>query len=750
MLRLTTRTSLEEKGEIVESSKDQFHQAAQMQRAGELDEAARILARILEREPSNAAALHLLAVIHNERGEIEHGVELLKQALAARPSIAAYHVALAEAYRRLGDLGRAEGCCRIALKLNGDFPEALGALGLVLQATDRPLEAINHFRRAVELRPDLAPAHRDLGMALREQGQHENAVVHLRRAVELAPDQAGMHTCLGLALLDSNLPEEALTHNRTAVNLQPNVAIFHHNLGNALRRLERWSEARAAYLEALRLDPELSRTHLQIGMTLRIQGELDQALPWYEQAVDLASHDPLFWEQLAELHGERQDHLEAIRCWERAIELSPVEKAHSYLSLGWSLQEEGRLAEAADSYRAAARVQPDLAQAYVNLGGIHEELGRMAEAESAYRTGIRLQPHAGVAHAKLGTLLRGELPEADFLALEERLADPDLNPSPRARLLFAASVVHDATGNYSRAAAYSRQANALNLEISRGRREYQPALHERYVDDLIRECGASFLERTRNAGLETRRPIFVFGLPRSGTTLIEQILSSHSQIHGAGELRLARLSFEAVPLVVDRPGSPQAAFALLDSQGVRKLAERHLDRLQACDEQAERIVDKMPDNYLYLGLLATMFPNAVFIHCRRDLRDIAVSCWITDFRYDNIPWASDPDQMGSRFRQYVRLMDHWRTALPVEIHDVQYEQVVNDLEGVSRRLLSACGLKWEPACLEFHRTQRRVRTASIGQVRKPLYDRSVARWKNYEYDLADLFDALPLERAKTA
>ena len=163
---------------------------------------------------------------------------------------------------------------------------------------------------------------------------------------------------------------------------------------------------------------------------------------------------------------------------------------------------------------------------------------------------------------------------------------------------------------------------------------------------------------------------------------------------------------------------------------VRRLADIHLDRLAVIDGGGnERIVDKMPENYLYLGLLAVLFPNAVFIHCRRDLRDVAVSCWMTDFT--SIRWANDPAHIASRFQQYRRVMDHWSTVLPVAIHHVDYEENVADLESVARRLIDACGLEWEPACLDFHQTQRPVRTASVTQVRQPVYTRSVARWKNY-------------------
>jgi hypothetical protein len=156
--------------------------------------------------------------------------------------------------------------------------------------------------------------------------------------------------------------------------------------------------------------------------------------------------------------------------------------------------------------------------------------------------------------------------------------------------------------------------------------------------------------------------------------------------------------------------------------------------------EAERVVDKMPDNYLYLGLLAAMFPRAAFIHCRRDLRDVAVSCWMTDFR--SIRWANDPDHLAGRFRQYRRMMEHWQSVLPVPVHEVYYEQLIDDFETEARRLLAVCGLEWEPGCGRFHETTRPVRTASVMQVRQPLYRRALARWKHYAEPLADLFARL--------
>ncbi len=728
------------------STKDLFAQATEMHKAGKIDAALASFAKIVAREPTNSPALHWVGYLHNQRGEYDRAVEVLKRAIVERPGIPSFHLTLAESFRNLGQLKRAVGCCRTALKLNPDYPEALCTLGLAIQASGRPDEAVAHFRRALELRPNFAQAHRDLAMALRELCQHDEALEHLRCAVELAPRYPAARSGLTLVLLDRGQAEEALIHSQEAVRLQPDLAIHHHNSGNVLQRLNRWDEARGAYLEALRLDPDLAHSHLQIGMTLKVDGQLAEAEPWFKQAVDLEPENAWFWEQLADLQMERQEHGAAISCWERAIELSTKERAGPYISLGWSLQEEGRLAEAVEQYRTAVRLQPEAVMAHINLGGIHEELGEMAAAEAAFRTAACIQPKFGLAYARLGNLLRAQLPDADLAALLERLADPETNPSTRARLLFARCVVLDARGEYPCAAECARQANALNMELARGPRGYTPELHVQYVESVMRGFTAELFEHLAGAGLKDVRPVFVFGLPRSGTTLVEQVLASHSRIFGAGELKLTRQSFDAIPRVVEGPGPALDNISRLTPSAVGLLAEQHLRRLENLvqGQSALRIVDKMPDNYIYLGLLAAMFPRAVFIHCRRDLRDVALSCWITDFRPENIPWASDPSYMGSRFEQYLRLMDHWRRVVPTQVHEVKYEDTVADLEGTVKDLLAACELEYEPGCLEFHRTQRRVKTASLGQVRQPIYSRSVGRWRNYESELADLFRAIPV------
>jgi hypothetical protein len=238
-------------------------------------------------------------------------------------------------------------------------------------------------------------------------------------------------------------------------------------------------------------------------------------------------------------------------------------------------------------------------------------------------------------------------------------------------------------------------------------------------------------------GLEAELPIFIVGLPRSGTTLVEQILSSHSRVHGVGEPNRIPRSFESLPQLLNRSATPLACVRDLDRATVQELGRRHLAWMRERDPRAERIVDKLPDNYLYLGWIVTLFPRARIVHCRRDLRDVALSCWMTNF--SSVDWASDPQHITSRFADYQRLMAHWRKALPAPVQEVAYEDLVADVEGVARRLLSFCGLEWERGCLQFHRTRRPVTSASLMQVRQPIYNTSVGRWKRYESLMAPLF-----------
>jgi tetratricopeptide (TPR) repeat protein len=389
----------------------------------------------------------------------------------------------------------------------------------------------------------------------------------------------------------------------------------------------------------------------------------------------------------------------------------------------------------------AIQIKPGLAAAQCNLGIILEEQGDFAGAESYFRSAITSDFRYAAAHAELANLLRARLPVADLEAQQQLLLDASLTREQLAALHFGLAQVFDARGAYAEAAEHSSVANALRLtQWKIAGQEYDPQAHSAFVNRIIAEFTPEFFVRVGDFGMQSERPVFLVGLPRSGTTLVEQILASHSQVFTVGELPLARDAFAAA---CESGKNPEMQRSGLDRDSIQRLAGRHLEELERRNTTALRVVDKMPDNYLYLGFLTALFPRARFIHCRRDLRDVAVSCWMSNFRA--IRWASTPGALAARFRDYQRLMDRWREVLPTPILEISYEETVADLETVARKLVAWCDLEWEPGCLEFHRGKRAVRTASAVQVRQPLYTTSVGRWKHYEQFLATLFSAIPGE-----
>jgi tetratricopeptide (TPR) repeat protein len=719
---------------------DDFPTALEHHRGGRLDQAAKIYRAILARDPAHADALHLLGVIAYQQGHYPQACELIGRAIARQPGEASFYSNLAEVYRATGQLDRAVACCRTALALQPDSPEAANNLGLALLVRGDAAAAVAQFEAALRSRPGDAMIHNNLGNALRHGGETARAAASFRQALQLDPGLAEAHTNLGQLLLEQYQTEQALPHCREAVRLRPDLPEAHNNLGNALRELGQLSEARACYAEALRLNPELALTYSNVGQALQEEGDLREAIVWYQRGLEREPNSARIHANLASALEEQGDFEAAVARYRLALRLDP-QYAEAHNGLGFVLHEQGKFDEAVAAYHEVLRLRPGFATGYCNLGNIQEELGAFDDALASFREALRRDPsHAG-AYALMATLLRGRLPPEDLEAMHGLLARPHLAPARRLALHFGIAQVLDATGDYPAATEHLRQGNALCLELwQKQGTAYDPAVHGQLVDGLIGAFPPEFFARVRGFGLDTEVPVFIVGLPRSGTTLTEQILASHSQVHGAGELNFAHDSFAALPGVLNLHAPPLECLDRLDRPAAERLAQWHLDRLRQRDAQAPRVVDKMPDNYLYLGPLSALFPRAKFIHCRRDLRDVAVSCWMTNFRH--IRWAADPEHIAARFRDYRRLMDHWRAVLPVELFEVDYEETVADLEGVARRLVAWCGLEWQPACLAFHQTARPVRTASVTQVREPIYTRSVARWKNYEPALAHLFQRL--------
>jgi Tfp pilus assembly protein PilF len=682
-------------------------EAWQHHRAGQLQWAEQLYLEILQRLPSHAGALAALGAIALQTGRAELAAQYLGDAVTADPSQAHYQSNLALAHRALGNLPAAEAALREALRLQPDNPEIHNNLGTVLYELQRPTEAEAAWRRTLQLRPDHAEACTNLGTVLLDLGRAAEAAVAFQEALRLDPRSVKARHNLGLVFQTLGDLPAAENAWREALRLDPFHAESHQNLGTALLEMERPNEAETFLREAVRLKPHRAEALLNLGRTLY---ELDRS-PEAEQYL------------------------------QEALTLAPG-NVKTLNNLGAVYQDLGKLSEAETVVHEALHLSPDYANAHHNLGMVFLERGLLGQAEQHLREAIRCDPNHAGAYSQLAVTLRARLPDADRTAMERLLADTTLGEGARSALHFGLAQVCDAEQDYRGAAGHLREANALALaRTEKSGQGYDPAEHSRFVTELVAAFTADFFSRIRGWGSDTELPVFIVGLPRSGTTLLEQILSSHPQVHGAGELRFIHEAFASLPTMLGAQASPLACLGRLDRASVDQMASTCLDRYRRLAGSAVRIVDKLPDNYLYLGLIAVLFPRAKIIHCRRDLRDVAVSCWITKFR--QIRWANNASHIAARFADYRRIMDHWRQVLPVSLLEVDYEETVSDLEGVARRLLAWCGLEWDPACLAFHETWRPVRTASAVQVRQPIYRQSVGRWENYEDELGDLFAHLP-------
>jgi tetratricopeptide (TPR) repeat protein len=573
----------------------------------------------------------------------------------------------------------------------GDLPRAEQACLGVLRENPRHAQAL-HL----------------LGIISYQLGRHEEAIESFQSATRLEPTNPAFHNDLGVACAAARRFCEAVAHYGEALRLKPDHAEAHNNLGIALAEQGRLTEAEGHYREAVRLQPDYPAAHNNLGIVLATQERFSEATAHYREAVRLQPDYPA---------------------------------AHN--NLGTALAEQGWLKEAEDHYREALRLQPDYPAAYNNLAGALIELGRMGEAVACCQESLRLDPDSTPAHAYLAELATHGLyhfTDGQVSRMESLLAGGRLSREDASRLLFILAARLDRQGEYDRAFALYRRANDLKEQDFRQKNlAFDRERHRRFIDDLIATFDRRFCERVRSFGLDTELPVFVVGMPRSGSTLVAQILSSHPHVVAVGELRDLQETLTA-PLEDGGAGEMYPArMAGLDQRGARAMAERYLRRLAGLGGKAARVVDKMLHNYLHLGSIFALFPRARVIHCRRDPLDTCLSCYFQNFTWVN--YACRLEDLGFYHRQYERLMRHWREVLPLQVYEVQYEELIRDQERVSRELISFCGLDWSNRCLAFHENARAVRTASKLQVRRPIYTSSMLRWKRYESHL------LPLKRA---
>lgn len=671
--------------------------AAQLQSQGRLQEAEQLLRQVLQNQPNHAFALHLLGIIAHLAGQREAAAELIRQAIRHKGKIGLFHANLCEILRQLGQLD----------------------------------EAVVHGKRAAALEPQMAMAHGNLGIASFDRKDYALAETCMKRALALQPNFAPALNYMGNILRAQQRNDDAIAWYNKSIDAHPNHLEPMNNLGALLLELARPEEAAEVLDRALQLNPDYVEALCNRGGVHLVQEQESAALDCYRRALNLRP-------------GHADAQCGVVRTWFALENYSAAEAAalqalqqdenlaaaHALLGKIYTQTEKPEQAEAA--FTRALQRDPECSDALIGLGHLQVEQGRLPQAEATLLRALAISPDNLEARIELIHARKINLGDANFTAVKAE-------EQRGGALGRKALVLHFALGKGYDDLRDSEHAFPHFLAgclLKRATFDYDPDANARLTDTLMEIFDRAAIERLRGSGDPSQTPVFVLGMPRSGTTLTEQIIASHPAVHGAGELHDA--------LNISRRGNAPFPDNLraLDSETLAAWGADYAAGLQQRAPDAQRITDKMPANSMIVGLIHLMLPNAKIIHVNRNPVDTCLSCFTKLFAHGQ-EFSYDLAELGRYYADYARLMQHWREVLPPGAFlDVRYEDIVADKEHEARRLIEYCGLEWNDACLDFHKTERAVRTASVTQVRQPIYTSSVERWRPYEPFLGPLLDAL--------
>tara|TARA_R110002049_G_scaffold285698_1_gene466762 strand:- start:176780 stop:178840 length:2061 start_codon:yes stop_codon:yes gene_type:complete len=630
-----------------------------------------------------------------------------------------------------------------------------------------------------------------------------------RRLIQNPSDNDAIHV-LAASSLVRHRPEKSLEILESVPGLLHHDAIGNRLAGYAWLAQNHVSQARRCFDQAVRLDPNQPDCWLWLGRMAEESGQDEGAIHYYERAILFDDVDDTPALALSQLHARHRDLKNAIHtlrvCLLRNRRSAALNAALAKLLkqrariLGRNLNRAGQqrlLDEALDCYRVANASAPTC-RTLVDQGLLEQRLGHFDAAIDSFEKAVKSNGESTIAlnHLANAYVDRGDIQEAldvfekalqidpshafshfrfsrakkfkagretdRYIALlQKQIETPDQPNQKQIYLHFALAKVLDDTAQYDRAWQHYDRANKLKPTHSASEASLRPSVRlgveprRSPVDKPIEETCQTFTREYFNArhgqGNPDQTPVFIVGMPRSGTTLTEQILSSHPQVAGAGELPcIDQIRQEIIFREKQRvrhagmPTTPRSYLSLVEGVTGADLQEHtqtYMKRLNEYRTDELRVTDKMPTNFLHLGLIATLFPQATIIHCRRHPMDVLVSCYCQNL---NAPFC-DLDQLVGYHRNYRRMMRHWEQVLPMSIHTVDYESLVVDPETESRRLIQHCGLEWNDACLAFHASDRAVHTPSKWQVRQPMYKSSMQKWRRFESQLASIADQIETE-----
>jgi tetratricopeptide (TPR) repeat protein len=675
--------------------------------AGRLHPAELLCRQVLASAPDNARAVHLLGLIAYNCGRLDLALAYLRKACTSSLASAQYFGNLAEICRLNKLHSEGESAARRALALSPQFVGGWNNLGIILQETGRYDEALSCLERVVALNPDYPEAWNNIGNTYKKMGRLECAREFYGKALEKAPRYPEAHSNIANVFKELGDLDRAAAEARTAIQLSPRFADAYIN---------------AAAIEALRDRHEAA---LQI---------LDAVL-----AFDPLNN--LALQAKAGSLGKLDRHEEALAAARLAVMQAPG-SGDAVNALGQALHLAGKYDEALAVYDEACQLVATIPEMpLLNKGTLLTEINRMDEAQLVFEQALAKAPNSAKAFYGLSGDKKFRPGDPMIDLMEDLLEKKQIqNHGDLTLLHFALGTAWLDAGDSARAFAHLNEGNRMK----RASISYDADKIENWVEAIIAAFPAPLVERLRGHGIPSEQFVFIIGMPRSGTTLVEQVLAAHPDILGAGELPILQ------NIVSRQKGAFPAWVSDATPADLARLGQEYSDKAGSLIKGRKRLVDKMPANFFYAGVIALCLPRARIIHCRRDPVDTCLSCYTKLFIGEQ-NFSYDQAELGRFYCAYIKLMDHWRRVLPPEkFIEVDYEAMVDDMETEARRLVSFCGSAWDEACLNFYKSNRPVRTASVHQVRQPVYKTSVGRWKKFAPHLTPLLEALQISMPGTS
>ena len=601
-----------------------------------------------------------------------------------------------------------------------------------------------------------------------QAGQLKSAERSYRKILSLSAGHCNANNLMGLLCIQTSRPELAATHIQRALKSDPDNPQSHYNLGIACKDLGRLEEAGRHFSQTVKLAPENIEAMNSLGNSLRLQGQHDEAEKWFGRILERQPRHPgalcnlgyllnkqqqfkragkLFREALVnqpkmveainglgEVHIALEDFEPARKSLRQAVQING-NYADAWNNLGVANQKLGFMTEALTAFEKATELRPVDAKAWTNLGLTREQTGSLDDAVGSYRQAINADCRFVDAHFFLAHLRSHVSTSDEIEAMEQLLNDRSLKDEDRMKLAFGLGCALESMGGYSRAFEFMSEGHRIQGREQKFKLAEEVKRFERIKAIITRDL----IDRLSRHGTNDTRPVLLAGMPRSGTTLAEQVLASHPRVHGTGE------SMALAGAVNRLANDPKPAFPLglepIREDLLRAEAKRYLGQLCVGAKNAARITDTTPMNFLYTGLAACLLPDARFVQCLRDPLDNCLSIYrqmLTGPR----GFEHNLEDLGGYYRLHAELLLHWKELLGDRLYVLQYENLVAEPETEIRRLLNFCGLPYDEHCLAFHETDRVIRSPSASQVRQPLYASSVGSWKRYESNLQPLRDAL--------